>query len=515
MMLKNKEAMKCILKGCMDLNDAVKGTLGPAGHHVLLDKGYGAPLITNDGVTIARALQQMDHKENMSMKILYQGANRTNEEAGDGTTTSILLAYAMLKEGYELRKYNPFLLVEGMNKACYKVVEQLEQMKQNVCSFTSIKQLAAMVTKSKELGEWIARAFVESEYSGYLHTEISQNGEYHIHTQKGMQLDTSFISPYYMNTKKEMIYHQVQICLCDYKISELTQIESLLQYAKVSHKTILLCCEDMEQDVLARILMLHMQKQISFLVVKLPGFGQGQMDCLKDIALLTNAKLYTQVLNMELNNIKIEELGTVEKLLANEKQMFFIHPKNNIVIKQMEQLKQQLLLTNKGYERHQLLKRLERLNGIMVTLYLEARTESDAEEKKIRANDAIHACQAALEEGIVSGGGLAYIEAYRNLYHEESEESEAIIKGMQIVYKALTVPFMQLMENGGYDAGAMLKEQLAKEDHIGFDLNSNTWKHMMEEGIVDALKVDRNALENAVTTAALLIRCDTCIKIKA
>lgn len=512
-MLKNKEAIKSIAKGCRELQEAVKGTFGPYGHHVLLDQGYGLPLITNDGVSIAKIVQKSEDKDAMGAKILYQCASKTNQEAGDGTTTSILFACEMLQQGLKLQKYNPFQLVEGMEKAGKMVIEELEQMKQSVFSFASIQQIATMVTKCEEMGEWIARAFVESEYSGYLHIEESQSGNYHIHTQKGMQLDGQLLSPYYYHVKKELSLYQPQICLSDCKVERIEEMEPLLQYAKATRRTVLFICEDMEQEVLATIVMLHLKKQISFYVMKLQGFGTMKQDILNDLALLTKAKVYTEHLEMRLKQIEIQDLGSVDKVMINPSQIFFQHKKNDEMEQMIKELKQQLTQTTVSYERHHLLKRLERLNGTMVTLYVKAHTKSEMEEKKLRVEDAIHACQAALEEGVVAGGGLAYIEAYRSLYGKEEGEKEAIQKGMLLVFHALTKPFEQLVENAGYDASAMVKEQLAKEKGIGFDLKTNTWQNMMEQGIIDALKVNRQALENAISAASLLIRCDTCITI--
>lgn len=509
-----KEARDRLLHGAKVLMESVKGTLGPCGHHVLIQKEYGQPLVTNDGVTIAKALHVSDPYEQMGIQILLDSAIKTNENSGDGTTTSILLAYELLKHGYEYMEQggvaNAF--VQGMEAATDLIESYLRTHCRKVDAYDGIAQIATISAKSEEIGTLIASALKQVNDPNCIVCENGRTYENKMHIQEGMDLHASLLSPYFFpKDEVSTCLKHPYILITNYRIDALSQIEHFLVYALAEKRPLLILCEDMESDVLTQLILLHVQKKCDVIACKAPSFGTYQQDMLEDLALLCGGCACIQDLGRELSEISIEELGEAKEIIVKKRSMQIFATHKKAVEQKIEQLKQQLPEYTKKYDIDHLYQRITRLEGKIAVLEIGGYTKGEIEEKKLRCEDALQASFAAMEEGVVPGGGLALLQAYKVLQPQICEVQKDRRAGMSCVFAAILKPFLQLMENNYEQPVEMLEQQFTKEFPIGYDVWKEIWCDLTVNGILDPVKVIVQALHNAVSVASLLIRCDVAL----
>lgn len=503
-----------LLHGAFVLKESVKGTLGPCGHHAILEKGYGSPLITNDGVTIAKALRLGDPFEQMAVKILLESAVKTNEVAGDGTTTSILLAYELLKHGYDDMAQGgiPNAFVEGMESAGNAICTFVREHSHKIDTYEGIQHIATISAKSEEIGTLVADALKQVEDPRCIYCESSKSYQSKLRMQEGMELDATPLSPYFFpKDQMTLTLKQPLLLISNERIESLSQIEHLLAYAIQNHRSLLILCEDMENEVLAPLLMAHMQKNCSIVVMKAPSFGSYQQDILDDLALVCKGSTYFSDLGKPLEECGIDELGTCREAFITPHSLQILSTKHEGVEARIRSLKKQLPLYTQPYDQKHVYHRISRLEGKIAILEIGGYTQGEIEEKKMRCEDALQAAFAAMEEGIVAGGGLAFIQAYRTLQpllHSAQKDRNA---GISCVFAAILKPFLQLMENNYEDGVAMLGKQFEQPYTIGYDVLQQKWCDLEAAGVLDPVKVVTQTLHNAISVASLLIRCDVAL----
>lgn len=513
-MIFQDEARKKLLQGAALLMQSVKGTLGPCGHHAILHKEYGKPMVSNDGVTIAKALKMQDPYARMGAELILESASKTNETAGDGTTTSILLAYELLKQGYHYMEQggipNPF--VEGMEMAKEEICAYVKEHGHKVDTYEMIQNIARISAKSEEIGTLVADALKKVEDPRCVYCESGKSFVSKIRMQEGMEVAASPLSPYFFPKDHEkLILKQPYLLITNRRIDGWKEIEHIFVYAMQEHRPLLIICEDMENDVLAPLLMAHVQKKCNVVVVKAPSFGSYQEDILDDLALLCKGKANMQELGIPLEEISIEDLGVCKEAVISLHSMQIIAEKHILVDERIQYLKDHLPAYEQKYDLQHMYHRITRLEGKLALIEIGGYTQSEIDEKKMRCEDALQAAWAAMEEGVTAGGGLTLLQAYRHLqptFHSDHKDKEA---GIQCVFAVLLKPFLQLMENNYLDPVAMLDEQFQKGEHIGYDVGNHRWCNMEEAGILDPVKVVLETLHNAISVASLLIRCDVAI----
>lgn len=507
-----QDARKRLLHGAEILMESVKGTLGPCGHHVVIQKPYGQPLVTNDGVSIAKALQVDDPYEQMGIQILLDSAIKTNENSGDGTTTSILLAYELLKHGYAYMEQggvaNAF--VDGMEQAAKTIEEYLRAHCKKIDAYEEIAQIASISAKSEEIGSLVAEGLKEVSDPRCIVCESGRSFESKIRIQEGMEVGATLMSPYFF-PKDEMscTLKQPYLFISNHRIDAIAEIEHFLAYAITTHHPLILICEDMESDVLAQLILLHVQKKCDVMVLKAPSFGTYQQDILEDLALLCNGTACLSDLDQELRDISVEILGQAKEAIVHKRSLQIFAKRSDEVEDKIKLLKTQIPNYCQKYDLEHMYQRITRLEGKLAILEIGGYTKGEIEEKKLRCEDALQAAFAAMEEGVVSGGGLALVQAYKALQpliaHDEQKDREA---GMSCVFAAILKPFLQLMENNYEQPVEMLELQFEKEMNIGYDVWKQTWCDLSANGVLDPVKVVIQALHNAISVASLLIRCD-------
>lgn len=503
-----------LLHGAYVLKESVKGTLGPCGHHAILEKGYGSPLVSNDGVTIAKALRLENPYEQMGVDIILESAVKTNEVAGDGTTTSILLAYELLKHGYDDMAQGgiPNAFVEGMEAAGNAICDYVREHSHKIDTYEGIQHIATISAKSKELGTLVADALKQVEDPRCISCESGKSYQSKLRIQEGMELDARPLSPYFFaKDQMNITLKEPLVLMCNERIESLKQIEHFLAYAIQNHRSLLILCEDMENEVLAPLLMAHMQKNISIVVMKAPSFGSYQQDILDDLALVCKGKACIAELGTPLEEVSMEVLGTCKEALITQSSLQILTTKDEAVEARIRNLKMQLPLYTQPYDQKHVYHRISRLQGKIAILEIGGYTQGEIEEKKMRCEDALQAAYAAMEEGIVAGGGLAFVQAYRSLQptlHSAKRDQNA---GISCVFAAILKPFLQLMENNYEDGVRMLGKQFEQPMHIGYDVLQEKWCNLEEAGVLDPVKVVCQTLHNAISVASLLIRCDVAL----
>ncbi|MCI9523613.1 MAG: chaperonin GroEL [Erysipelotrichaceae bacterium] len=509
-----KEARDQLLKGAYTLMESVKGTLGPCGHHVVLQRSLGAPLVTNDGVTIAKAIHCENPYEQMGVQILLDSAIKTNETSGDGTTTSILLAYEMLKNGFSYMASGGIAnaYVEGMEMAAHFIEQYLREHCLQVDTFERIAQIATISAKSDEIGTLVAQALKEVGDPHCIVCESGRSYESKIRIQKGMELSASVMSPYFFHKDETtIICKHPFLFISNERIESQTQIEHFLAYAINAHRPLIILCEDMESDVLAALLLAHMQKICQVIVCKAPSFGTYQQDMLEDLALVCGATVCSADFHRDLQDISIDELGQAKEVILHKHSIQVLTAHKIETKEKIKNLEKQLETELSTYDRKHIHQRIARLEGKMAILEIGGYTKGEIEEKKMRLEDALQASFAAMEEGVVPGGGLALIQAYKTCLPMMHGVPKDVESGMSCVFAAILKPFLQLMENNYEQPVEMLEIQLGKADSIGYDVWKKTWCNLSENGILDPLKVVVQALHNAVSVSSLLIRCDAAV----
>ena len=508
----SNDARKSMLKGVNTLADAVCVTLGPKGRNVVLEKSYGSPLITNDGVTIAKEIELEDKFENMGAKLVYEVANNTNEGAGDGTTTATVLARNMINAGIKAvdNGYNPVLMREGIEYASKEVAKELLKNSRKVETSQDIASVATISSGSKEIGELIAKAMDKVGKDGIINVAESNSFDDVLEVSEGMQYDKGYVSPYMATNRDKMTVEMDNpyILVTNQKINTIQEILPVLEQIVQTNKPLLLIAEDFENEVINTIVLNKLRGTFNVVCTKAPGFGDNQKDVLMDIAALCNATFYNKDLNMKLEDAKIENLGTIKKVIVTKDSTTLVSgsDSNTAVEERVNEIKARIEDKSlSDYDKKKYLERLGKLTNGVATIKVGATTESELKEKKLRIEDALNATKAAVAEGIVIGGGAALVEAYKALKPVLTNENKDVQKGINIVMEALFAPITQIADNSGFNSEDIIDLQKKAEKDHGFDAKTGKWVNMFEKGIIDPTKVTRSALLNAASISALFI----------
>jgi len=516
-----KDARDKMLEGVDVLANTVKITLGPKGRNVVLDKGYDSPLITNDGVTIAKEIELEDSFMNMGAKLVYEVANKTNDVAGDGTTTATLLAQAMIHKGidYVEKGANPVLLREGIEKAGKEVSNYLLEHTKKIESNSDIASVATISSSSKEVGEEIAKAMDLVGKTGVISVDESKGFDTTLEVVKGLEYEKGYISPYMVTDRDKMVaeLEDTYILVTDNKINNIQDILPVLQGVVDEHKPLLIIADDLDNDVTSALILNKLRGTFNVVATKAPEFGDNQKNILEDIAILTGAKFYSKDLNMELKNLTMEDLGTAKRVVVTKDNTTIIDGagEKEAIEDRINELNAQAENSKNEYDKKRLHERAAKLSGGVALIKVGATTESELKEKKLRIEDALNATKAAVSEGIVVGGGAALIEAYKVLKNKLKDSNQDIQKGISVVLESLTAPLYQIAENAGFNPDIIVEKQLKQKVGYGFDAKNGKWVNMFEEGIVDPTKVTRTAILNASSISALFITTEAGVSEKA
>lgn len=507
----SKSAREKMLKGVDILANTVKLTLGPKGRNVALDKGDNSPIITNDGVSIAKEITLCDKYENMGAKLLYEVANKTNEDAGDGTTTATVLAQEMIHLGVNAldNGYNPVLLKEGMEIAKHKVLEELKKISRKIESSKEICQVATISSSSLEIGQIIASAINATSKNSVISVDESKGFETELEIVQGLEYEKGYISPYMVTNNEKMCANleEAYVLITDYKISNIQDIVAILQKVVESHKPLLIIADDYDNEIVSTLIVNKLRGTFNVVATKAPDFGDNQKNILEDIAIMSGGKFISKDLMMDLTKVSIEDLGIIRKITVNKDNTILIggYGLKEDVDKRICELKKQSENTSNEYERKKYLERIAKLSSGVGVIKVGAVTETELKEKKMRIEDALNATQAALSEGVVSGGGSCFVRIYKKLKGKVKNKNRDIQKGINICFEALLKPLYQIGENSGYDGNEIVNRQLKMRKNYGFDAKNEKWVEMNNNGILDPTKVSRSSFVNAVSIAEMFI----------
>ncbi|HCD6367276.1 TPA: chaperonin GroEL [Staphylococcus aureus] len=511
----SEDARQAMLRGVDQLANAVKVTIGPKGRNVVLDKEFTAPLITNDGVTIAKEIELEDPYENMGAKLVQEVANKTNEIAGDGTTTATVLAQAMIQEGLKnvTSGANPVGLRQGIDKAVKVAVEALHENSQKVENKNEIAQVGAISAADEEIGRYISEAMEKVGNDGVITIEESNGLNTELEVVEGMQFDRGYQSPYMVTDSDKMVaeLERPYILVTDKKISSFQDILPLLEQVVQSNRPILIVADEVEGDALTNIVLNRMRGTFTAVAVKAPGFGDRRKAMLEDLAILTGAQVITDDLGLDLKDASIDMLGTASKVEVTKDNSTVVDGDGdeNSIDARVSQLKSQIEETESDFDREKLQERLAKLAGGVAVIKVGAASETELKERKLRIEDALNSTRAAVEEGIVAGGGTALVNVYQKVSEIEAEGD--IETGVNIVLKALTAPVRQIAENAGLEGSVIVERLKNAEPGVGFNAATNEWVNMLEEGIVDPTKVTRSALQHAASVAAMFLTTEAVV----
>ena len=512
------EAREALQKGVDKLADTVKITLGPKGRNVVLDKKYGAPLITNDGVTIAKEIELEDAFENMGAQLVKEVATKTNDAAGDGTTTATLLAQALIKEGMKnvTAGANPMVVRKGIAKAADAAVKAIIANSKAVSGKKDIARVGTVSSSDEHIGELIADAMEKVTSDGVITVEESKSAETYSEVVEGMQFDRGYISPYMATDtdKMEAVLDDANILITDKKISNIQEILPLLEQIVKTGAKLLIIAEDVEGEALTTLILNKLRGTFNCVAVKAPGFGDRRKEMLRDIAVLTGGEVISSELGLELSETKLEQLGHARQVKVNKDNTIIVDgagDKEEIKAR-VNQIRAAIETTTSDFDREKLQERLAKLAGGVAVIKVGAATEVEMKEKKLRIEDALNATKAAVEEGIVAGGGTAYlnaIPAVKELLNKVEGDEKV---GVNIVLKALEAPVRQIAENAGFEGSVVVdKIFAAKKVGYGFDAYSEKYVDMVKAGIVDPTKVTRSALQNAASIAATVLTTESLV----
>ncbi len=512
------EARNALLRGVDKLSDTVKITLGPKGRNVVLDKKYGAPLITNDGVTIAKEIELEDAAENMGAQLVKEVATKTNDAAGDGTTTATLLAQILIREGMKnvAAGANPMVLRKGIQKAVDAAVKKLVSTSKKVNGKEDIARVGTVSSSDEVIGNLIADAMEKVTSDGVITVEESKSAETYCEVVEGMQFDRGYLSPYMATDtdKMEAVLDDPYILITDKKISNIQEILPLLEQIVQAGKKLLIIAEDVEGEALTTLVLNRLRGTFTCVAVKAPGFGDRRKEMLRDIAILTGGEVITSELGLELKDATVAQLGRAKQVKVNKENTIIVDGAGDskAIKERVGQIRSAIETTTSDFDREKLQERLAKLAGGVAVIKVGAATEAEMKEKKLRIEDALNATKAAVEEGIVAGGGVAYVnvidEVAALLDTTEGDERT----GVKIVVRALEEPLRQIAENAGFEGSVVVNNVKAKKKvGWGFDAYNETYCDMIKAGIVDPTKVTRSALQNAASVASTVLTTESVV----
>ncbi len=516
-LLFREEARAALLRGVNVMSHAVKATLGPKGRNVVIDKKFGSPTITKDGVTVAKEIELKDPYENMGAQMIKEVASKTSDVAGDGTTTATVLAQAVFREGLKnvTAGANPMGLKRGIEQAVEKVVDELRKMTKSTKDKKEIAQIAAIAANNdKTIGNLIAEAMEKVGKDGVITVEEAKAMETTLEVVEGMQFDRGYLSPYFVTDPERMeaVLEDALILIHEKKLSVMKDMLPLLEQVARSGRPFLVIAEEVEGEALATLVVNKLRGTLHCCAVKAPGFGDRRKAMLEDIATLTGGKAITEDLGIKLENLKLEDLGRAKKVVVDKDNTTIVEGAGSTkeIEGRIKQIRAQIEETTSDYDREKLQERLAKLAGGVAVIKVGAATETEMKEKKARVEDALNATRAAVEEGIVPGGGVALLRAAKALDHLKLTGDEAT--GAHIVRRALEEPIRRIVENAGLEGSVVVeKVKAAKEVAYGFDAEKNEYVDMMHAGIIDPTKVERIALQNAASIASLLLTTEALI----
>ena len=522
----DEAAREKLRQGVDQLANAVKVTLGPKGRNVVLDKGFGAPVITNDGVTIAKEIELADKEQNVGVELVKQVAEKTNDVAGDGTTTATDLAQSMFKEGLKnlAAGANPMVLRRGMDRATKVVVESLEEQKRDVAGKDNVAQVATISAQDKEVGDLIADVMEKVTKDGVVTVEESQTFGLEAEVVEGMQFDKGYISPYMVtNTEKmEAELKNPSILITDKKISAIADLLPLLEkLMQAGRKELVIIAEDVEGEALATLIVNKIRGTFSALAVKAPGFGDRRKEMLADIAVMTGGQVISEEVGLKLENVEVDQLGQADRVIADKDETTIVggRGKQEEIDARVNQIKKAIETETSDFDKEKLQERLAKLASGVAVIRVGAATETEQKERQHRVEDAVSATQAAVAEGIVPGGGLALLVAAEKVAKEIKKEEEKgqeeaqrdFVTGMRLVMKALEEPVRQIALNAGRE-GSVIVEEIRKQDFkVGYDAQNHVYVDMFEAGIVDPKMVTRSALQNAASIASIMLTTEAIV----
>ena len=511
----SEDARAKMLAGVDKLANTVKSTIGPKGRNVVLEQTYGSPTITNDGVTIAKSIELEDHFENMGAKLVSEVASKTNDIAGDGTTTATVLAQAIVTEGMKnvTAGANPVGIRTGIDKATKAAVAALHEMSHDVSSKSDISQIAAVSSASEETGELIAEAMEKVGNDGVITIEESKGIETSLDVVEGMQFDRGYLSQYMVTDedKMEANLENPYILITDKKISNIQDILPLLQNIVQQGRPLLIIADDIEGEALPTLVLNKIRGTFNVVAVKAPGFGDRRKEMLQDLAILTGGTVITEDLGLQLKDTTIDQLGTASKVTVDKENTTVVEGSGDKdqIAERVAQIKKQIAETTSDFDREKLQERLAKLSGGVAVIKVGAATETELKERKYRIEDALNSTRAAVEEGFVPGGGTALINVIDKV--GALEEEGDVQTGINIVKRALEEPVRQIAFNAGLEGSVIVEKLKSEKPGVGFNAATGEWEDMIKSGIVDPTKVTRSALQNAASVAALLLTTEAVV----
>ena len=514
----SEEARKSLKTGIDTLSDTVKVTLGPRGRNVILDKKFGPPLVCSDGVTIAKEIELPDPFENMGAQLLKETASKTNDAAGDGTTTSVVLAQSMITEGFKntAAGANPMAIKRGIESAVSAVVDELREMARSVDSRDQIAQVAALSAHEDSIGETIADAMEKVGKDGVITVEESKGINDEIEYVEGMQIDRGYISPYFVTNSERMetAIEEPYLIITDKKVSAVSDLvpvlEKLIQMGK---KDVVIVAEDVDGEALATLVVNKLRGTLNCLAVKAPGFGDRRKAMLEDIAILTGGTVISEETGRKLDSTTVADMGQARRVTASKEETTIVEGRGSedSIKGRITQIRSQIEETTSEFDREKLQERMAKLAGGVAVVKVGAATEIELKERKARVEDALSATRAAVEEGIVAGGGVALVRASRSLANVDEELGGDELVGAHIIRKSLEQPLRLIAQNADHEGSVILQEVRGQADDYGFDAEVGEYGPMFERGIVDPVKVTRSALQNAASVAAMVLTTESMI----
>ena len=511
----SSDARASMMRGVDILADTVKVTLGPKGRNVVLEKSFGSPLITNDGVTIAKEIELEDHFENMGAKLVSEVASKTNDIAGDGTTTATVLTQAIVREGLKnvTAGANPIGIRRGIEAAVKVAVDELKSIAQPVANKEAIAQVAAVSSRSEKVGEYISEAMEKVGNDGVITIEESRGMETELDVVEGMQFDRGYLSQYMVTDSEKMVadLENPYILITDKKISNIQDILPLLEEVLKTSRPLLIIADDVDGEALPKLVLNKIRGTFNVVAVKAPGFGDRRKAMLEDIAILTGATVITEDLGLELKDANMAALGQAAKVTVDKDSTVLVEGAGDAdaIANRVNVIKSQLVSTTSEFDREKLQERLAKLSGGVAVIKVGAATETALKEMKLRIEDALNATRAAVEEGIVAGGGTALVNVISKVAELELDGDEAT--GRNIVLRALEEPVRQIAFNAGYEGSVIIERLKNSEVGTGFNAANGEWVNMVEAGIIDPVKVTRSALQNAASVASLILTTEAVV----